>query len=134
MLVANSFFAKDFLGHWFDHWHSDSEAHFVPQAGIAEQPQEYVLSLDLPGCKKDALQVEVKDKQLIVKGERHHHAKHEHAGCLREERAFGAFERRFVLPESVARNKIAVHYSDGVLQVKMPKSETATARRLAISD
>ena len=133
MLVPSSFFEKNFFDHWFDNWHRDEVTRFVPKAGIAEREQEFALSLDLPGFKKNELEVEVKDDQLIVKGERRKGERHNEAGYLREERAFGAFERRFVLPQSVARHKIAVNYKDGVLQVTMPKHAEAAARRLAIN-
>ncbi len=133
MLVPSSFFEKNFFDHWFDHWHDDEVTRFVPKAGIAEREQEFALNLDLPGFKKNELDVEVKDDQLIVRGERCKSEKHKEGGYLREERAFGAFERRFVLPQSVVRNKIAVNYKDGVLQVTMPKREEATAKRLEIN-
>ena len=133
MLVPSSFFEKNILEHWFEHWPGDEGARFVPKVGIAEREREFALSLDLPGFKTNELDVEVKDDQLIVKGERRQSEKHKEDGYLREERAFGAFERRFVLPRSVARDKIAVNYIDGVLQVTMPKHEEATARRLTIN-
>ncbi len=130
MLVPSSFFQKSFFDHWFDHWHEDEVTRFVPKAGIAEREQDIALNLDLPGFKKNELDVEVQGDQLVVRGERH---KGEEQGRYRrEERAFGAFERRFVLPQSVARHKIAVNYKDGVLQVTMPKREAAATRRLAI--
>ena len=133
MLVPSNFFENNFLDHWFDHWLGDEVTRFVPKAGIAEREKEFALNLDLPGFKKNELDVEVKDDQLIVRGERRKNKTHKESGYLREERAFGAFERRFVLPQSVVRNKIAVNYKDGVLQVIMPKHEEATARRLEIN-
>ena len=133
MLVSRSFFEKNLFDHWFDHWPGDEVTRFVPKAGIAEREREFALSLDLPGFKKNELDVEVKDDQLIVRGERRQHETHKDGGYLREERAFGAFERRFVLPQSVARKKIAVNYKDGVLQVTLPKQEEATAHRLEIN-
>lgn len=133
MLVPSSFFERGFFDHWFDHWNDREVAQFVPKVGITEQEQAFALNLDLPGFKKSDLQVEVKDEQLIVKGERRRHKKHDDNCCLREERVFGAFERRFVLPQSVERGKIAVSYNDGVLQVTMPKHAKAAAHRLEIS-
>lgn len=132
MLVPSSFFEKNFFDHWLDRWQNDEATCFMPKAGIVEREREFALSLDLPGFNKDELEVEVKDDQLIVRGERRKGEKHREGGYLREERAFGAFERRFVLPQSVASAKIAVTYKDGVLQVMLPKQEEATARRLAI--
>ena len=133
MLVSSSFFENFFFERWFDHWHGDEVTRFVPKAGITEREQEFDLSLDLPGFKKTELGVEVKDDQLIVRGERRKSEKHKEGGYLREERAFGVFERRFVLPQSVVRHKIAVNYKDGVLRVTVPKHEEATVRRLEIN-
>ena len=133
MLVVSGFFKKNLFDHWFDHSPGDEVTRFVPKAGIAEREREFALRLDLPGFKKNELDVEVKDDQLIVRGERRKHETHEEGGCLHEERAFGAFERRFVLPQSVARNKIAVNYTEGVLQVMLPKHEEAAAQKIVIN-
>lgn len=128
MLVPRSFFDKSLLDRW------DTGSGFTPKAGVVERDHEFVLNLDLPGFRKNELDVEVKGNQLLIKGERRKSSVEETGGYYREEQAFGAFERRFSLPESVDSGAITVNYADGVLQVTMPKHEEVMPRKLEIKN
>lgn len=121
MLVASDFFWQD--------WMTRGNG-FSPKAGVSENDHQFDLNIDLPGFKKDDLQIEVKEDQLIIRGER----RQEHNGYQREERSFGAFERRFTLPDSVDTTNITVGYRDGVLQATLPKHEEVAPRRLEITN
>lgn len=127
MLVASDFFDR----HWWREWmRGDEGIDFAPKAGINEDDHQFALNIDLPGFKKDDLQVEVRKNQLVIKGERRQESHDNDYG--REERSFGAFERRFALPETVDSGAITVGYRAGVLQVVLPKHEEVAPRRLEI--
>lgn len=127
MLVASDFFERSFWQEWMS-----GGAGFAPKAGVSEGDRQFDLNIDLPGFKKDDLQVEVKRDQLVIKGERRQEQRHDDDGYSREERSFGSFERRFALPDSVDSTNITVDYRDGVLQVTLPKHEEVAPRRLEI--
>lgn len=128
MLVASDFFDGNFWQEWMS-----GGVDFAPKAGVSEGDRQFDLNIDLPGFKKDDLRVEVKRDQLVIKGERRQEQRSHNDGYCREERSFGAFERRFTLPDNIDSTNITVGYHDGVLQVTLPKHEEIAPRRLEIN-
>jgi len=104
-------------------------ADWVPSADIYEDEREYMLALDLPGIKRDSLDVSLDDATLTIRGER---AAQEGVGVRRAERPQGRFVRTFSLPDAVDRAGIAADYKDGVLLLHLPKRTGQQARRVKI--
>ena len=104
-------------------------ADWIPSADIYEDEREYTLALDLPGIKRDSLDVSLDDATLTIRGER---AAAEGVGVRRAERPQGRFVRTFSLPDAVDRAGIAADYKDGVLLLHLPKREEQQARRVKI--
>ncbi len=106
---------------------------FQPSCDINETKDHYLVSFDMPGVKKEDIKIEVQGNQLVISGERQREMKEE-AGeaTLRHERVYGKFERTFVLPTSINADKIEAHYENGVLNVALPKAETAKGRTVQI--
>ena len=92
-----------------------------------------VLKAELPGISKEDVSIEIHNNTQILKGERKHEAdvKEENYPCV--ERAYGAFQRSFVLPTLVDQDKVQATYKDGVLELRLPKSEAAKPKRIAIT-
>lgn len=107
---------------------------WAPSTDISEAEDHYLLSLEIPGMKKDELKIEVIDNQVVISGERKTEEKHERKGSLYSERRFGRFQRAFALPTHVDAGKIEAQYEDGVLNVYVPKSEAAKPRQIKIGD
>lgn len=106
---------------------------FQPSCDVSETKDHYLVSFDMPGVKKDDIKIEVEGNQLVITGERHREVKNKDGeATLRHERAYGKFERSFTLPATIAADKIEAHYEDGVLNVALPKAETAKARSIEI--
>jgi HSP20 family protein len=105
-------------------------AAFSPAADLAETEAHYQLDLDLPGVKKEAIQIEVRENRLHISGER----KFEKSSKLVSERAFGHFERVWNLPEDVDAEKVEAAFADGVLTVRVAKAEAAKPRVIQIQD
>lgn len=103
---------------------------FQPRCDINETQEAYLVSFDMPGVKKEDLHIEVRNNQLHVSGERHKSSQHE--GALRFERMYGKFERVFSLPSTIDTEKVEAHYEDGVLNIALPKVETAKGRTIEI--
>jgi HSP20 family protein len=98
-------------------------AGFVPSVNTREGEYAYHIEADLPGVKKDDIQVEVKDGRVAISGERK--AKEEVAedDYYRMESRYGRFERSFALPDNVDEENVSARCEDGVLEVILPKKQ-----------
>jgi HSP20 family protein len=77
--------------------------------------------------------VELKDTTLTLKRQRQHETEVEEAQYVRRPRACGRFQRASTLPTTVAPERVTATYKDGVLELRLPKRETAKPKRIAIS-
>jgi HSP20 family protein len=103
---------------------------WLPLVDIEEQDDAYVVEAELPGAKRDDVNIELVGNELIVSGEI---TERERKGILRRStRRVGAFEYRVVLPENVDRDDIDAKLDDGVLTVRIPKAEQAQRRRIDV--
>ncbi|TDT41729.1 HSP20 family molecular chaperone IbpA [Halospina denitrificans] len=112
-------------------WGTDSE---LGRADLSETDEGYELQLDLPGMKKDDIQVDLTDGLLTVSGERSDEREDERKGYYFSERSYGSVRRSFRVPNSVKLEDVKAQFSDGVLTLTMPKTEEAqkNARKIEI--
>ena len=102
-------------------------ADWTPAADIYDTESGFVIELDLPGIDRDALELDVDDNRLVVKGTRHvEESRH------RSERPRGKFLRTFSIPGSVDQGGIGAEYKDGVLQIRLPRQQEQKAQKIAI--
>lgn len=112
---------------------SASSVNFQPSCDVKETKDHYLVSFDMPGVKKEDIKIEVQGNELIISGERHREMRDQEGEYnLRLERSYGKFERTFTLPATIAADKIEAHYENGVLNVALPKAETAKGRTIQI--
>lgn len=103
---------------------------WVPAADLSESDDAYVIALELPGARRDDVNIEVAENELTITGEIR---EGERKGRLRRRtRRLGEFEYRITLPDEVDVEKIDATLEDGVLTVRVPKSERAKPRRIEI--
>lgn len=95
---------------------------WTPRADIFEQDGALVVKAELPGVKKEDIEVAVEDGDLVIRGERKAEEKVEEKDYYRMERFYGSFYRRIPLPEGTDPEKIEANYQDGVLTVRVPKA------------
>lgn len=107
---------------------------FAPACEICDEDSFYMISLDIPGLKKDEINIEVKDNHLYVTGERKAFSKTEKNNILRSERTYGKFERVFSLPQNINADKIEAKFENGVLDISLPKEEKSQKRKITISE
>jgi HSP20 family protein len=107
---------------------------FLPSCEVKEVDEHYILSIDLPGMRKEEIKVEVKGNQLSISGERREENKEKKKGSYRSERSYGFFERTFALPEEVKAEQITTEYADGVLSIAIPKFTAARAQQVKIGE
>jgi HSP20 family protein len=105
---------------------------FAPLCDVEEQDDHYLLSLEVPGMKKDDIKIEVVDRELTVSGERQRTSmKNERLAYT--ERRFGKFQRKFSLPVEVDTSLIEANYQDGLLRLVVPKAEAVRPRQIKIT-
>ena len=103
----------------------------IPAADVSETGEAYMLSLDMPGAQKEAISVAVVDGILVVRAPiaRVHG---EDAEVLYREIRTGAYERRFALGEGIDRNSVDARYENGVLTVRLLKTEDLKPKEIVI--
>lgn len=103
---------------------------FVPPIDLEEDENFYMVSIDLPGMKKNEIKIDCAENILTVSGERARDVKGE---SKYTERPYGTFLRTFTLPSHVEVNNIKALFEDGVLKVTLPKSAEAKTRTIKIN-
>lgn len=110
------------------------QAFSAPPCDISETESAYVLSFDIPGLRKEEIEIDVQGLNLTVSGERKSRQESKTGSVHRVERSFGRFQRSFVLPEGTDTDLIEAHYLDGVLELAVPKATAAQAKKVKIGD
>lgn len=108
----------------FDHW--------APAVDLTEDGDQFVLKAELPGLKKEDIQLSVEDGVLKLSGERKSASSETEGTLIRSERFTGRFERAFTLPTPVDVAKVRARYEDGILTVDLPKLEEAKPRQIQV--
>jgi len=108
------------------------EGGFVPAVDVYDNADGVVLKAELAGLRPEDITIEVNDDVLTIKGERKQEEKSEKAGVQRIERRYGAFERSIALPAGAKADQIEATCEDGVLTVRVPKSEAKKPHRVEI--
>ena len=101
---------------------------------VRESAEAYVVHADLPGVKKEDIAVEIEGSEVTLSAETRVSAEQkEGEKVLRAERTFGKSTRRFVLPVELDEAKAAAKFTDGVLELTLPKKASAVARKIEIN-
>jgi HSP20 family protein len=106
---------------------------WTPALDVYEGKDSFVVKAELPGMKKEDIEVSLHDGSLSISGERKTETKHEDAEVYRAERFFGRFQRTVTLPTAVAADKVKAAYKDGVLTITLPKTEEAKPKQIDVS-
>ncbi len=99
---------------------------------IFETEKGYEIEAEIPGMKKDDIEVNVTDRVLTIKGEKSDERKEEKKGARILERSYGMFERSFTLPDDADPEKIEAKYEDGVLKLLIPKRPESKSKKVKI--
>jgi len=110
-----------------------SQATWAPQVEMFRRGDQLVVRADLPGVKKDDVQVEVENGMLSITGERKESHEEHRNDFYRTERSYGRFFRSFALPEGVSGDHCEATFSDGVLEITLPApNQQEQSRRIHI--
>ena len=130
----------DLLNSMFNEYMPESEgefsADFSPAINTREGEFAYHVEVDLPGMKKEDIDIRVEDNTLIISGERKVKEEIKEENYYKVESKFGTFSRSFSLPDDADIEKIHAESTDGVLEVVVPKlevQEVEKSRKIAIN-
>jgi HSP20 family protein len=108
------------------------EGAWAPRIDVYEEGNELVVRADLPGVKREEVQVTVDGDQLVLRGERKEEKEIKEERYYRSERSYGSFYRSITLPGAVDPKDIKAQLRDGVLEVRVPKPAPEKAAGTAI--
>lgn len=104
-----------------------------PPVDIYETANGTVLSVELPGVKKENISIEVKDDVLTLKGERLPNPEIKEDDYYRRERFFGPFKRAFTLHQNIQPELIKATFKDGILEIEIPRPVKEQPKQITVS-
>jgi HSP20 family protein len=105
---------------------------WTPRVNVEELEDKFEITADLPGMKKEDIEIEVTDGVLTIKGERTFEKEEKEANYHVCERSYGTFRRGFTLPENVNTDAIDAEYKDGILRLDVPKVEPEKPKEVKV--
>jgi HSP20 family protein len=105
---------------------------WLPTIDVYEDRDNLVLKAELPGMKKEDIDIQLHGNVLTLSGERKEEAVFEKAETYRAERFLGKFQRSLTLPVSVDATKVQASYKDGILTVTLAKAEEAKPKHIEV--
>jgi HSP20 family protein len=106
---------------------------WVPPVDIAEEKDRILITAELPGFQEDQISIQTENGMLTLTGERKFEKETGERNYHRVERSYGQFVRSFSLPNNVDREKIHATFSNGLLQIELPKREDAKPRQIRVT-
>ena len=107
---------------------------WAPSVDVEENPQEILVTAELPGVQPDDVNVTVENGILAISGEKREERQENGAdsNTYIVERRYGRFERSFTLPKSVSPDQVKAEFDNGLLRIRLPKTEQAKPRRIEV--
>ncbi|KAI8384888.1 HSP20-like chaperone [Radiomyces spectabilis] len=103
-----------------------------PPVDVYETDKSWVVHAELPGVKKENIQIDLSEGKLTLKAETKQSEEWTSNNTRYQERRFGTFSRTVPLPDNVDRDNVRAKFNDGVLEIDLPKSSPSSARQITI--
>ena len=107
-------------------------ADFAPAVDVHEDEESLVLRAELPGVKREDIDIQVDGNVLTLKGERKLESEQQNRRYHRIERSYGSFVRQFQVPTNIDATNIDAQLADGVLTLRLPKKAELKARKIEV--
>jgi HSP20 family protein len=130
---------EDFFGRRMRPWSparffgSNEMELIAPTVDVYEENNDIVVKAELPGIDKDNIKVNLTDHTLTIKGEKKKEEEVNKENYYRSERSYGSFVRSVELPGEVHPDRVKASFKNGVLEVRMPKTEAAKAKEIKVN-
>jgi len=127
--IFEEFMRRPFGRHWLPSFpRLFEEMRPSPSVDIFEDGDDIVVKSELPGMTKDDIEVNITGNTITISGDKRSEEKVEKRNYYRLERSYGSFSRSFELPVEIKPEKAKATFKNGVLEVRLPKSEEAKKR------
>lgn len=113
-------------------WPGKSATVSIPAVDLYEDQDAIVVKVELPGMEKNDIEVNVSDSFLTIKGEKKREKEIKEENYYRAERSYGSFSRTLELPKGVQAEKAQASFKEGVLEVRLPKTEEAKKKQIKL--
>jgi HSP20 family protein len=127
---------EDFFGRrprWPERWFRADELEIAaPAVDLFEEKDDIVVKAELPGMEKDNIEVNLTDHHLTIKGEKKKEQEVKEENYYRAERSYGSFLRTLELPKDVRGDKVKASFKNGILEVRLPKTEEAKTKEIKV--
>ena len=126
---------NDLFDRFFGWWGSPTTelvGQWWPVLELAEKEDHVIVRAEMPGLKREDIDVSVHGNVLTLSGEKKEEAEPREGACYCSERRYGSFRRDITLPAEVDADKVEATYKDGVLTLTLPKVEEAKTKKIAI--
>jgi HSP20 family protein len=128
---------KDFFEDFFPTEFSASDLPNIvrePLIDVVDKGKEFVLTAELPGVKKEDIDINVEDNNVSISAEQKYSIKEEdkEKGHFYQERSYQRFFRRIPLSEEIDAKKVIAQYKEGILEITLPKKEPEKAKEKGV--
>lgn len=124
---------SDIMDEFFNDVVSSRRDNFVPSIDVSETDDKFLITAELPGMKKEDINISLENSRLSISGERNFEKEEEGKTYHRVETRYGSFNRSFQLPDNVDEESISATYQDGLLNITINKSENKVKKQIEIS-
>ncbi len=133
LIPYNTIFDNEFMDRFLSGSRGTSHGFFSPKIDISEADNQFVITAEIPGVKKEDIHVHLERGTLTIEAETKNEKKEEKDGkIIRQERSYGKYSRNFAVGENIQESDINASYENGVLTLTVPKIEPASPNRRKI--
>jgi HSP20 family protein len=131
--MMEDFFGRRARSWWPESWFRRGEMDVsAPALDVFEDKDDVVVKAELPGIDKEHIEVNLTDNLLTIKGEKKKEEEVKEENYYRCERSYGSFMRSVELPKAVHTDKVKASFKNGILEVRVPKTEEAKAKEINV--
>ena len=131
--IMEDFFGRRMRPWWPERWSRREVMELeAPVVDLFEDKNDIVVKAELPGMEKENVEVKLTDHMLTIKGEKKKEEEVKEENYYRSERSYGSFIRTLELPADVHADKVKASFKNGILEVRLPKTEEAKSKEIKV--
>jgi HSP20 family protein len=131
--MMEDFFGRRMRPWWPERWFGTEALELTaPAVDLFEEKDDIVVKAELPGIDKENIEVNLADHTLTIKGEKKKEEEVKEENYYRSERSYGSFVRTLELPKDVHGDKVKANFKNGILEVRLPKTEEVKAKEVKV--